>query len=226
MAIKAFIFDFDGLILDTETPEFESWQAIFQKFGFELPFSEWKKCIGTSNQDFDPVTYLEQLMGKSVNRKKMEHEKRILSLTRITKLPPLPGVEEMITSAHARGIKLAVASSSSSEWVWLNLSRLGLHQYFDTICGGNEVPAVKPDPALYLKAMSELEVKPEESIVFEDSPNGITAAQRAGIFCVAIPNQISVQMGVDHADLIVNSMADINIDDLMKIHSQRYERQH
>jgi beta-phosphoglucomutase-like phosphatase (HAD superfamily) len=118
-----------------------------------------------------------------------------------------------------------VASSSSTEWVWLNLSRLGLHQYFDAICGGNEVPAVKPDPALYLKAMAELEVSPEESIVFEDSPNGITAAQRAGIFCVAVPNQISIQMGVGHADLVINSMADINIDNLMKIHSQRVERQ-
>lgn len=226
MAIKALIFDFDGLILDTETPEFESWQTIFNKYGYDLPFSEWKKCVGSSNQDFDPATYLEQLIGKPVNKKKVEHERRILSLGRIVKLPPLPGVETMIKSAHSRGIKLAVASSSSSEWVWLNLSRLGLHQYFDSICGGNEVPAVKPDPALYLKAMSELEVQPHEAIVFEDSPNGIIAAQRAGVFCVAIPNPISIQMGVDHADLVIKSMADISIDKLEIILSERQGRHH
>jgi HAD superfamily hydrolase (TIGR01509 family) len=224
MAIKALIFDFDGLILDTETPEFESWQTIFEKYGYDLPFSEWKKCVGSSNQDFEPTDYLGQLMGHPVNKKKVEHEKRILSLARIMSLPPLPGVEDMIKSAHARGIKLAVASSSSTEWVWLNLSRLGLHQYFDAICGGNEVLAVKPDPALYLKAMAELEVQPDEAVVFEDSPNGILAAQRAGIFCVAIPNPISIQMGVDHADLIVNSMAEINIDKLETILAHHSER--
>jgi HAD superfamily hydrolase (TIGR01509 family) len=226
MVIKALIFDFDGLILDTETPEFESWQAIFNKYWYDLPFSEWKKCVGSSNLDFDPATYLEQLMGQPVNKKKVEHEKRILSLATIVKLPPLPGVEEMIKSAHSRGIKLAVASSSSTEWVWLNLSRLGLHQYFDAICGGNEVPAVKPDPALYIKALAELEVQADQAVVFEDSPNGILAAQRAGIFCVAVPNQISIQMGVDHADLVIKSMADISIDELEKIHSHHVERQH
>jgi HAD superfamily hydrolase (TIGR01509 family) len=225
MAIKAIIFDFDGLILDTETPEFESWQVIFKNYGYDLPFSEWKKCVGSSNLDFEPTDYLGQLMGHPVNKKKVEHEKRIISLAAIMKLPPLPGVEEMIKSAHSRGIKLAVASSSSTEWVWLNLSRLGLHQYFDAICGGNEVPAVKPDPALYIKALEELEVQPDQAIVFEDSPNGILAAQRAGIFCVAVPNQISIQMGVNHADMVVKSMADINIDQLEKILAQRDERQ-
>jgi HAD superfamily hydrolase (TIGR01509 family) len=225
MGLKAIIFDFDGLILDTETPEFESWQAIFKKYGYDLPFSEWKKCVGSSNLDFEPTDYLGQLMGHPVNKKKIEHEKRILSLARIVKLPPLPGVEEMIKSAHARGIKLAVASSSSTEWVWLNLSRLDLHQYFDAICGGNEVPAVKPDPALYLKALSELEVRSDEAVVFEDSPNGIIAAQRAGIFCVAVPNSISIQMGVDHADLVVKSMAEISIAKLETILAQREERQ-
>jgi HAD superfamily hydrolase (TIGR01509 family) len=225
MAIKAFIFDFDGLIVDTETPEFESWQAVFRNHGFDLPFSEWMKCLGTSKSEFDPAVYLEQLLGHPINKKKAEHNQRVIGLSRIAELPPLPGVETMIKTAHARGIKLAVASSSSSDWVWCNLARLGLLKYFDVICGGNEVAAVKPDPALYHMAMSELEIEPQEAIVFEDSPNGIRAAQKAGIFCVAIPNEISIQLGVDHADLVIKSMAEITIDELITIHSQRNERQ-
>lgn len=224
MAIKAFIFDFDGLILDTETPEFESWQTIFRNHGFELPFSEWKKCLGTSKSEFDPAIYLEQLVGHPINRKKAEHDQRVIGLSRIMEMPPLPGVESLVKTARARGIKLAVASSSSSDWVWCNLARLGLLKYFDTICGGNEVPAVKPDPALYQMAMSELGVQPYETIVFEDSPNGITAAHNAGIFCVAIPNAISIQLGVDHADLVVNSMAEISVEQILAINTERFER--
>jgi len=224
MTIKAFIFDFDGLILDTETPEFESWQVVYRNYGFDLPFQEWKKCLGTSKSEFDPASYLEQLIGHPINKRKVEHDQRVIGLSRIVEMPPLPGVEKMIKNASARGIKLAIASSSSSDWVWCNLARLGLLKYFDAICGGNEVDAVKPDPSLYRMALAELDVHPDESIVFEDSPNGIIAAQNAGIFCVAIPNTISVQLGVDHADLVVNSMAEIDIDQLVAIHSERLER--
>lgn len=221
MAIKAFLFDFDGLILDTETPEFESWQAVYRNYGFDLPFSEWKKCLGTSKSEFDPAVYLEQLSGHPINKKKAEHDQRVIGLSRIVEMPPLPGVENIVKTASSRGIRLAVVSSSSSDWVWCNLARLGLLKYFDAICGGNEVSAVKPDPALYQMAMSELGVQPHESIVFEDSPNGINAAHNAGIFCVAIPNPISSQLGVDHADLVFNSMAEIDIDRLLATHSEK-----
>jgi HAD superfamily hydrolase (TIGR01509 family) len=130
-------------------------------------------------------------------------------------LPALPGVENLLKEAKARGIKMAVASSSSTDWVWCNLSRLGLMKYFDTICSGDEVPAVKPDPALFLLAISELGVSPQEAIVFEDSPNGITAANNAGIYCVAIPNYISNQLSIEHANLVLTSLDEITLDELL-----------
>lgn len=224
MAIKAFIFDFDGLIMDTETPDFEGWQTIFHEYGFGLPLSEWQKALGTSRREFDPTFYLEELVGRPLNKKKVDHDHRVISLSKISKLPALPGVENLLSSAHAKGIKLAVASSSSADWVWLNLSRLGLARFFDTICTKDEVHAVKPDPALFNLALNELNVEPQEAIVFEDSPNGITAAHNAGIFCVAVPNFISRQMNTSHADLVLNSLADTSVEELLDIPNYSLER--
>ncbi len=90
-------------------------------------------------------------------------------------------------------------------------------KYFDTICGGNEVPAVKPDPALFQLALNELQVEPGEAIVFEDSPNGITGAQNAGIFCIAVPNPISKQLSIDHANLVLRSLEDTSVDELLAL---------
>jgi len=224
MTIKAFIFDFDGLIMDTETPEFDAWQAVFKQFDQEMPLSEWQKALGTSRLEFDPPTYLEELVGHPINKKKAEHDHKVIALSIISKLQPLPGVEQLIKAAYAKGIKLAVASSSSTDWVWCHLSRLDLAKYFDSICGGNEVQAVKPDPALFQMALRELEAAPDEAIVFEDSPNGIIGAHNADIFCVAIPNFISSQLGVDHADLVLKSLADISLDELLAVPNRQLER--
>lgn len=217
MTIKAFIFDFDGLILDTETPDFEAWQEVFRQHNLNLPLSEWQKSLGTSRKVFDPPTYLEELLGRPINKKEVENKHQVISLTRICHQKTLPGVAELLESAHDRGIKLAVASSSSADWVWLNLARLDLAKFFDTICTGNEVHEVKPNPAVYLLALKELGVQPDEAVVFEDSPNGIRGAQNAGIFCVAVPNGISSQLNVEHADLIIKSLADISIDEILAL---------
>lgn len=217
MSIKALIFDFDGLILDTETPNHESWQEIFRQYGFQLPMSEWQKGLGTSPEAFTPAKYLEELVGYPLNKKKVEHDQRLIALSMIFQLPPLPGVEKLLSDARASGIKIAVASSSTTDWVWCNLVRLGLLKYFDTICTGDEVDSVKPDPALFQLAISELGVLPTEAIVFEDSPNGILAANNAGIFCIAVPNSITGQLNLKHANFILKSLSEITLEELLAI---------
>ncbi len=216
MTIKAFIFDFDGLILDTETPEFEAWQEIFKQYNFGLPLSEWQKTLGTSRQEFDPPTYLEELIGHPINKKMIEHDHKIIALEKITLLEALPGVEKLLASAREKGIKLAVASSSSTDWVWCHLARLKLAKYFDTICGGNEVPAVKPDPALFQLALNELQVEPGKlsflKILLMDH-----RGQNAGIFCIAVPNPISKQLSIDHANLVLRSLEDTSVDELLAL---------
>ena len=111
---------------------------------------------------------------------------------------------------------LAVASSSSHTWVDSHLSRLGLAEHFNcVVCSEDVTPGrTKPNPDLFLLALDRLEVQKEAAVVFEDSPNGVRAAKSAGIFVVAVPNPLTIRLGVDGADLMVNSLAELSLDEL------------
>lgn len=208
--IKAVIFDFDGLILDTESPVYQSWQEIYQDYGCSLPISEWLKCVGTADA-FDPYDYLEAQLGHPLDRTKV-HQKRVsLKSSLIDLKSVMPGVEDKIAEARTLGLRLGVASSSPRSWVVDNLVRLKLEHHFSTIRCSEDVERVKPDPALYVGALQALKVKANEAIVFEDSLNGVTAAKRAGIFCVAVPNAITRHSSFELADLQLSSLADVSL---------------
>ncbi len=220
--MELLIFDFDGLILDTETAIFQAWTEIFQSYGSHLPLAEWAFCIGTSHNAFDVFSYLETRIGRSVDKTEIRdrHRKRMLEL--IDVLPPRPGVVEYLEEARKNKIALAVASSSHQDWVMGHLSRLGLASRFHSIRTADDVTNVKPDPELYNLTLTTMEVDPQNAVVFEDSPNGITAALAAGIFCVAVPNSVTIQLNLEHADLRIESMADLSLESLLhKIESLR-----
>jgi HAD superfamily hydrolase (TIGR01509 family) len=219
--ITALVFDFDGLILDTEISSYQSWQEIYQAYDRFLPMEEWAKCIGTGADAFDPHSYLETLIGKDIPRDSVEEKRLQRHLGLIAQQSALPGVEEYIAAAHARGLKIAVASSSPRSWVVLHLTRLGLLDKFDAMKFGDEVVHKKPDPELYLAALELLGAKPEQAIALEDSPNGVRAAQNAGIYCVAIPNPITAQLPLEHADLRLTSLRELSLDQLI----EKVERQ-
>jgi HAD superfamily hydrolase (TIGR01509 family) len=219
--IKALIFDFDGLIIDTEICVFNTWQEIYREFGVELHFDDWAKCIGASSHLFDPYENLEQLIGKPVEREEIRKRERKRIDELVEKLPILPGVKQYLQQAKTLGLSLAIASSSPHGWVDPHLERLKLKHYFDTIRCRDDVAAVKPDPALYNLVLEDLGVSPEDAIVFEDSPNGILAAHRAGIFCVAVPNQLTRHLSVDLAGFIFESLEEINLKQLLKKYDRR-----
>lgn len=212
--IKALIFDFDGLILDTESPVYQSWQEIYQDYGCSLPISEWLKCVGTADA-FDPYDYLEVQLGHTLDRTKV-HQKRVSLKSSLIDLESvMPGVEDRIAEAQTLGLRLGVASSSPRSWVVDNLSKLNLEHHFSTIKCCEDVKRVKPDPGLYLEALQALGVEASEAIVFEDSLNGVTAAKRAGIFCVAVPNAITRHSSFELADLQLFSLADMSLEELI-----------
>lgn len=214
--IKALIFDFDGLILDTETPEYETWQAIYRDHGHEFPLQHWGKIIGgDGTHQFDPYEYLQELHGDPIDRDAIRKKQREEDDRKLEAQPILPGVEMMLDEAERMGLKLAVASSSPHSWVDSHLERLGLFDRFPIIVCADEVPRAKPDPALFLRALDELEVGADEAIVFEDSPNGVKAAKRAGIFCVAVPNPITRSLEFPPTDLLLDSLADIKLEQLL-----------
>lgn len=221
--ITALVFDFDGLILDTEISSYQSWQEIYQANGSFLPMEEWAKCIGTGIDAFDPHSYLETLIGKDIPRDSIEEKRLQRHLGLIAEQSALPGVEDYIVAAHARGMKIAVASSSPRSWVVRHLTRLGLLDKFDAMKFGDEVVHKKPDPELYLAALDLLGAQPEQAIALEDSPNGVRAAQNAGIYCVAIPNPITAQLPLEHADLRLPSLNALSLDQLIaKVEQQQH----
>jgi HAD superfamily hydrolase (TIGR01509 family) len=212
--IKGLVFDFDGLIIDTETPEFYSWQEIFQSYNAVLPITEWGKCLGAAPEAFDIIGYLENQIGQKVNGEELFalHKKQSLEIG--LRQPILPGILETLKSAKAMGLKIGLASSSPRDWVEIHLKTRDLYHWFDCIFTKDDVEKVKPEPALYQKALTTLQLLPQEAIAFEDSPNGIKAAKAAGIFCVAIRNPISSMLDVSQADLVLDSLGNFTIPQL------------
>ncbi|QYK50933.1 MAG: HAD family hydrolase [Anaerolineales bacterium] len=214
--IRALLFDFDGLILDTEWPDYESWQEVYQSHGQALPVETWGQIVGGNGaSDFDPHTHLEQLCGKLLDREEVWISRRQRYLSNLADLEVLPGVIDYLDSAEDMGLQLAVASSSPENWVRGHLARLGLYERFDAIKTADDVKRTKPDPELYNAALAELGVAPEEAIVFEDSPNGVLAAKAAGVFAVAIPNRITEQLTLEHANLRLRSMSEMSLTELI-----------
>ena len=130
--------------------------------------------------------------------------------------PVMPGVLDYLDTARQRGISLAVASSSSSSWVYGHLTRLGLLDYFSCLRTSDDVRHAKPDPELYLSALKCLDIPAHEALAFEDSPHGITAAKQAGLYCVAVPNDLTRRLETGHADLTLNSLLDMSLEQLME----------
>jgi len=223
--IQALIFDFDGLILDTEWPDFRSWQETYQAYGCTLSRAEWSRWIGTLGL-FDPYAHLEEQLGRALDRAEVRALRRARFHALMDGQQMLPGVQTMIDAARQRGLQLGIASSSPRAWVWGFLEPLGLSATFDTVQCSDDVGATKPDPAAYLAALEALRVSARQAVALEDSPNGVQAAKRAGLYCLAVPNSMTRGLVLDQADLQVDSLADLSLDDLLTIeHSSRLQRE-
>jgi len=210
--IKALIFDFDGLILDTESPEADVWSQIYTEYGFEFPIGEWGTVVGGSgDSNFDAANHLSLLSQGRLDPGSMRIRHRSDSDALTLKQPIMPGVSDYIREAKRLGLKLAIASSSNHVWVDTHAKRLGIFDYFDHVICSDDVGygRTKPNPDLYLLALKQLQIQKNEAIVFEDSPNGVKAANRAGIFVVAVPNPITSLLVIDGADLIVRSLSEL-----------------
>jgi HAD superfamily hydrolase (TIGR01509 family) len=224
--IKALIFDFDGLILDTETSEFQSWQEIFADHGCDLPFPVWAESIGAAVHSFNPYEFLEKQIRRPLQRDEIRarHRRRWFAL--LEAQDALPGVREYIAQAAGMGLKLGLASSSRHPWVDGHLTRLGLKECFAAIVCADDVAEAKPAPDLYLLALRRLNIAAGRAVAFEDSPNGARAAKAAGIFCVAVPNALTRQLSLDHADLRLASLAVMPLAELMrKVETMRAQKQ-
>jgi len=204
--IKAVVFDFDGLIVDTESKECEAWEYIYKQYGVKLPQDLWCLNIGTNTSPFNVYNHLEQLTGTKLDLEQIRQDQRAYYHHILQNEPLRPGVREYLLTAQSLGLRIGLASSSTNEWVrgFLDLHRLTA--FFEVICTADDVLHVKPDPALYIKALSNLQTAPAEAVAFEDSPNGALAAERAGMHCVIVPNTITSGLTFGQHDLRLESM--------------------
>lgn len=213
--IEALVFDFDGVIIDTEIPSYETWQEVYAAHGAHLDRALWQRQIGGGTHKFDAIRHLEELTGVRLDREAVEKSRKERHDARVRSSPLMPGVLEYIQEARRLGLKLGVASSSSLAWVEGHLAERGLFSLFQSVATREDVARIKPDPALYLVALQRLGVAPDRAVAIEDSLNGLTAAKRAGMFCVAVPNPMTGDLPLESADLRLGALSDMGLHTLL-----------
>ncbi len=219
--IQALIFDFDGVMVDTEVPEFESWSQMYQSHGVELDRDLWANSIGRGRAYFDVYQHLEDLTGRTIDKETVQVDRRRLYEELVAPNPLLPGVVQYLDDADEMGLRLGIASSSTREWVEGHLRPRGVLDRFQAISTGDEAKNSKPDPEIYLTAAYRLDARPERAIAIEDSANGLTAAKRAGMFCVAVPNRMTQDMDLSQADIQLEALTDMSLGKLVEVASER-----
>jgi HAD superfamily hydrolase (TIGR01509 family) len=206
--IEAVILDFDGLILDTETPFRRSWEEIYEEHGLSVPPAVWAGLIGSSADPPEAYALLERHLGRPVDRTAIRDRRIARELELLKHELVMPGIRSLIEDAKTRSLRLAIASSSEREWVVGHLMAVGLLEPFEVIACAEDVTATKPAPDLYEFALRSLQVSSVQAIAFEDSVHGVAAAKGAGLFCVAVPNRVTQHLAFPLADLVIEILTD------------------
>lgn len=213
----AIIFDFDGLILDTETPTLHAWQEEFERHGAELTLDEWIGIVGTHDPAFDPADRLAALVEGTVDRTAIDERQRRRKHELLAAMAPMPGVRAMIGQAADRGFALGIASSSRRRWVVDHLERLGLGGAFRAVVGRDDVGGrSKPAPDVYVEVCRRLGAEPAATVAVEDSQPGVAAAAAAGLRVVAVPNEITRHSDLSGADLVLDSLAGVDLEGMLR----------
>jgi HAD superfamily hydrolase (TIGR01509 family) len=217
-SLRAVVFDFDGVTIDTETPEFDVWSEIFELHGVALCLDDWARTMGRGIAEVSE--HPEDWLGREVSGLDLESiraDARQEILRRIEEKPAMPGVESLVASLGQSGIAVGIASSSHLDWIEPKLERLGLRGEFAQIVGADHVIRTKPSPELYELACLRLGVAPDEAIALEDSPNGVSAGIAAGLLTIAVPNRLTRLLDLSHADDRLESLVGVDATMLMEL---------
>jgi HAD superfamily hydrolase (TIGR01509 family) len=208
---RALVFDFDGLILDTETPLIDAFADVHAAHGLPFERDLFIRSVGHANYAFDPW----RAFGADADRVELEAELTHHRRRRTLSQPILPGVISLMDAAAAEGWPIALASNSDHEHCEKHLGRLGLLPRFQTLACRDDVKAPKPEPDLYRLALRHLGLRAHEAVAFEDSHTGSLAAKRAGLWCVVAPNPSTAHHIFDHVDWRVRSLAEVSLPTLL-----------
>lgn len=213
--IKALIFDFDGTVIDTETPWYKAFSGAYREQNAELTLDMYASCIGSGYDAFNPYEQLMNRMKLPIYLDAFRDSIRNRHASLMEQEDIRPGVLNYLKAAKTRGLRLGLVSSSFKRSMLPQLLKLGIAGYFDVICTADDITRANPEPDLYQHALSRLGVKAEEAIAFEDSPNGLKAARAAGLYTVLIPNALSEQLEFEPANYRVESLDELDLRQLL-----------
>jgi len=210
MRFSAVLFDFDGVLVDTEWAIYEAWHRTFRAHGHPLPLEIYTQCIGSDFDTWSPKTHLEELTGRSFDWHQLDEARQVEIRRDLEQAGPMPGVVPLLEKLRAAGVPTAVVSSSSHQWVDGWLERLGLMPYFRTVVCRGDAPRIKPAPDLWLEALRQLDLPAEECLAIEDSLNGAKSAKAAGLNVWVVPNRTTACLNFSLADQVCSSLANLN----------------
>jgi HAD superfamily hydrolase (TIGR01509 family) len=212
MTLRAFVFDFDGTLIDTETAGFNAVRDVFREHGAEAQVEWWAPAVGASYSP-DYIGELERQLGRGVNASAVSKRVRALNSEYVENAPLRPGVLALLDDAAANGLGVAVASNAPRDWIEMHLSRVGLLDRFVAIVPLDEVRHGKPHPEPFATAVRALGFHSKECVAFEDSNLGVQSAVAAGLFTVAVPGALTGHLHeLDHAHLVIDSLANVSVE--------------
>ena len=216
MTLQGAIFDCDGLLADTETPDFDAWRVLYAEHGLTLALADWAETIGVAkgHELIDWHAPLAEAVGPAYDRDAAQARRRAHYQSAIEALTPMPGAVALLDALAAEGIPCAVASNSERVWVDRVLAITGLAGRFAAIATADEVAHPKPAPDVYLLAAERLGLPPQACAAFEDSPRGLAAAHAAGLWTVAVPTGLTRHLDFAQAHHLVESLEQLTPNDL------------
>jgi HAD superfamily hydrolase (TIGR01509 family) len=210
--LAAVVFDFDGIVMDSETPEFESHRRVFEQYGAALSTDEWCDQIGIWN-DAQDERWFRELCSRCSNAPDagtfLAEKRRVFD--EVAPHQPMRGIRELLMELATARIPAAIASSSSASWIARATERIGVDRLFAAVVTGDDVARRKPAPDIYLEAARRLGVDPALAVAIEDSAPGIAAARAAGMATVAIPHWLTEKHDLSGADLRVAHAGELTL---------------
>ena len=218
--ILALLFDFDGTLWDSETVVFEAYRRMYDDHGHTLDLEEWSAAVGTLD-GFDPMADLELRLGRALDRSLIDPWERIDDL--MIGVDLRSGVRGWLDDARHLGLSLGIVSSNQGRWIRHHLDRLGIADRWRAIVAADgDAVRAKPNPVMYTEALAQLAVlDPSRAIAVEDSPHGIAAAKAAGLFCLAVPNEVTRSLDLTAADLTIESFEVMTLPELLRVATSR-----
>lgn len=209
MNFAAVLFDFDGVLVDTEWAIYQAWLRTFQKHGHELPLEVYTHCIGSDFATWSPKTHLEELSGLAFDWHDLDARRQEEILRDLTHEGTMRGVIDLLDQLGRAETRRAVVSSSSHHWVDGWLEKLEFASNFETVVCRGDAPRIKPAPDLYLEAAARLTVAPRDCLVIEDSLNGVRSAKAAGMTAWVVPNRVTAGLDFSEADGVFASLVEL-----------------